>query len=298
MANLGGSVVAIDSKLSAARSYLYVPATHRDRLDKAASRGADAIIADLEDSVAPADKSPARQTLAAWLDAQPQESACQLWARINADSVSEDIGLVVHHALSGVVVPKADCSLIDQVDALLSKNEDRLGLPHCSIRIIALIETARGLLDAAQMATAARIHRLGMGEADLIGELGLQPGLDREELMALRLQVVVASAAARIAPPVGSTSTDFRDLEAFRRTTERLLSLGFRGRTAIHPAQVPVLNDVFAPSNEEVARARALIEQFEHADSGVFTDEQGRMVDVAVIRSAREILARASAGNG
>jgi len=112
----------------------------------------------------------------------------------------------------------------------------------------------------------------------------------------LRLQLVVASAAAGIAAPVGPTSTDFRDLDALRASTRALLRLGFRGRTAIHPAQVPVINEVFSPSPEEIEAARRLVTAYEDAERqgrGVLTDDHGRMVDVAVVRSARDVLARA-----
>lgn len=127
----------------------------------------------------------------------------------------------------------------------------------------------------------------------------MRPSDSREELAPLRLQVVLASAAAGIGAPVGPTSTDFRDLLALRASTEALLRAGFRARTAIHPAQIPVINEVFSPSPEEVAQARRLVEAFEQSPAGAMTDADGRMADVAVVRSARELLSRAgSAGRG
>lgn len=277
--------------LDPVRSYLYVPGTEPDRLAKSLRRGADAVIADLEDAVAVGDKAAARKTVAAWLAGLPA-TPVQVWVRINADSPAEDVAVLAGTG-TGVVVPKADPALLERVDALLADRERELGLPRGSFAVVPLIESASGLLLLPAVAAAPRVHRLGIGEADLIGELGLRPGPGREELLPLRLQVVVASVAAGIAAPVAPTSTDFRDLESFRSTSAALLRLGFRGRTAIHPGQVPVVNEAFTPGEEELAAAQRLIAGFESAGSGVFVDERGRMVDEAVVRAARETVRRA-----
>lgn len=277
------------------RSYLYVPGSEPERLAKALGRGADAVIADLEDAVAVADKAAARQAVGTWL-AQLPPGPVQVWVRINRESPAEDVAVLAGERATGVVVPKADPGLLREVDALLAGREDACGLPRGSFAVVPLIESAAGLLELPAVAAAPRVHRLGIGEADLIGELGLRPGPDRPELLPLRLQVVVASAAAGIAAPVAPTSTDFRDLESFRSTSAALFRLGFRGRTAIHPGQVPVVNETFTPAEEEVAAAERLIADFEAAGSGVFVDDRGRMVDEAVVRAARETVQRARLG--
>jgi len=282
----------------AARSYLYVPGDRADRLAGALSRGADALIADLEDSVAPAAKDRARETVARWLAELPAGARRpQLWIRVNAGLAAADIG-VVSPAVTGVIVPKAEPALLAGVDELLARREAETGLERGRLRVLPLIETAAGLLQVTSLAAAPRVARLGIGEADLAAELGLRPGPGREELAPIRLQVVIASAAAGIAAPAAPISTDFRDLAALRSSTQALLRLGFRGRTAIHPAQVPVINEVFTPSAEELSRARRLVAAMEAAErdgAGVTVDENGAMVDVAVVRSAREVLARAAA---
>ncbi|HEY1617065.1 MAG TPA: CoA ester lyase [Streptosporangiaceae bacterium] len=285
---------------AAARSYLYVPGDRADRLAKAASRGADALIVDLEDSVARAAKDQARRTTREWLARQRPGGPAQLWLRINPDLADADIG-AVSAAVTGVVVPKAEPGLLAVIDGLLAGREQALGLDPGLLAVQPLIETAAGLLEVAAVAGAPRVARLGIGEADLAAELGLRPGPAREELAPIRLQVVIASAARGIAAPVGPTATDFRDLGALRTTSEALLRLGFRARTAIHPAQLPVINEVFTPSAAEVDRARALVaalEQAERAGTGVTVAEDGTMLDVAVVRSAREVLARARGSNG
>jgi citrate lyase subunit beta/citryl-CoA lyase len=315
---------------AAVRSYLYVPGDRPDRLAKAGARGADALILDLEDSVAPAAKDPARRTVAHWLgqhgpgdhgpdrhgpdghspdrhgpdghspDGQgPGERsvAGQLWIRINSGEAAADIATTVSTAVTGVVVPKAEPALIAEIDELLARREHEIGVPSGRLRVLPLIETAAGLLAAVDIAAGPRVVRLGIGEADLSAELGITPGPERAELLPIRLQVVIASAAAGIAAPVAPTGTDFRDLAGLRESTRALLRLGFRARTAIHPAQLPVINEVFTPSPDEIDRAGRLVaalDAAERAGSGVTTDENGAMVDVAVARAAREILARAA----
>ena len=279
---------------STARSFLYVPGDRPDRIDGATDRGADALILDLEDAVPVARKELARETVARWLGEQ-RPGAAELWVRINPGSAAADIAACATVGVTGLVAPKAEAGLLAEVDELLAAREAMLGLPRRQFAVLALIETAAGLLSAPEVAAAGRVVRVGLGEVDLAAELGLAPSESRE-LTPLRLQVVVASAAAGIAAPVGPTSTDFRDLDALRTSTGALFRLGFRGRTAIHPAQVPVINDVFSPGAEQVEAARRLVAAYEDAErrgTGVITDDHGRMVDVAVVRSARDVLARA-----
>jgi citrate lyase subunit beta/citryl-CoA lyase len=118
---------------------------------------------------------------------------------------------------------------------------------------------------------------------------------DDRELLAVRVLVVLASAAAGLDPPIGPVSTDFRDLAALRRSTDALRRLGFGSRWAIHPAQVPIINQIFTPALEQVNAARRLIERHDSAvrqGTGVCVDEDGHMVDEAVVRAARRTLAR------
>lgn len=276
---------------AAARSYLYVPADRPERLEGALGRGADALIVDLEDGVSVPDKDRARAAAAAWLGRQ-DPGGTQLWVRINAETLEEDIHAITGPALLGVVVPKAEPESLALVDALLTQAEQRLGLPQGTLRVLPLIESARGLLLALDVARSPRVVRLGLGEADLAADLGMIPGLDRAEMAPLRLQIVVASAAAGIGRPVAPTSTDFRDLDAFRRSAQALLRLGFRSRTAVHPAQLPVIHEVFTPGEDEVLAAQDLLARFDAAGGGVVMDATGKMVDLAVVRSAREILGR------
>lgn len=276
------------------RSYLYVPADRADHLAKALDRGADALILDLEDAVAAANKSTAREMISKWLREQGDRLPA-VWLRITAQSPEDDIR-AISASVAGVMVPKAETPALAKIEQLLSDRETDLGLPAGSIRTIPLIETARGLLSAVELANAPRTLRLAIGRADLSGELGLTIDPEGVEFRSLLMQLVVASSAAGISAPVAPTSTDFRDLDALRASTENLMRLGFRGRTAVHPSQLTVINEVFSPSPEELVRAQHLVDAFDEAErngSGVTVDDAGRMVDAAVIRAARDTLARA-----
>lgn len=286
-----------DGREGSPRSYLYVPGDQAERLEKALERGADALILDLEDAVAPQSKDGARELVGAWIR-RNEASGSAVWLRITADEPAADIA-AMGAPIAGVMVPRAEGALLDEVGRLLTAREKELGIPDGSLAIIPLIETARGLLGAVELAEAPRTVRLAIGRADLAGELGLSIDPEGPEFRSILLQLVIASSAAGIAPPVAPTSTDFRDLEALRGSTEHLLRLGYRGRTAVHPAQLPVINDVFTPSADEVQRAERLVVAFEEAErsgSGVITGDDGRMVDAAVVRTAREVLQRAGQG--
>jgi citrate lyase subunit beta/citryl-CoA lyase len=289
------TVIAEGSRLVAVRSYLYVPADRADMLEKARGRGADALIVDLEDAVAHAAKEAGRRTAAAWLEEVADwEGEC--WVRVNPDEdvLQDDVAAVVRPGLTGIVLPKtASPDEMEALDHLIRRAEATAGLPARSVRVVALIETATGLLEVGRIARMPRVSHLSLGEYDLAADLGMEPGPDRSELDPVRVWMVVASAAADLPPPVAPASIEFRDLEVLRASTHALRRLGFGGRTAIHPAQVPVINDVFTPSDDEVKEARALVERFEAAaaaGSGVITDEKGRMVDRAVVRAARRTL--------
>jgi citrate lyase subunit beta/citryl-CoA lyase len=277
------------------RSYLYVPGDAPRKLARALTSGADALIVDLEDAVAPSGKEAARTAVHDWLEAGPDAT---VWVRINpGEAGHHDARAVVSPALAGVCVAKtASANEIATLGTVLAEAEEALGLPVGRVAVVPLLETAGAVLAAAEIARAPRVTRLQLGEADLRAELGVEPGPDERELLWARSMVVLASAAAGIEPPVASASTDFHDLDALRVSTEALRRMGFRGRTCIHPAQVPVVNEVFTPGEAELTRARDLVERFEASlatGSGVCVDADGRMVDEAVVKAARRTLSNA-----
>ncbi|MER5458024.1 CoA ester lyase [Micromonospora sp. NPDC002389] len=273
------------------RSYLYVPGNAADKLAKAPERGADALIVDLEDAVPLAGKAAARDAVVAWLAGRPTH--LPIWVRVNSGPLAEaDLrALAGAPALTGVVLAKVDTSTDVAAAAELlaaAGDHDTLLMP--------MVETAAALLDVPAVARQARVYQLQIGEVDLAGELGLSPGADDAELAPIRSQVVVASAAAGLHPPVGPVSTITADPVALADSTRRLRRQGFAGRACIHPRQLPVVHEVFTPTVAEVKAARAviaLLDQTTAAGSGVVLDTSGRLVDAAVLRSAHRTLALA-----
>ena len=282
-----------------ARSYLFVPGEQARKLQHALGSGADAIIADLEDAVAPSAKADARRMVADWLATQLNGDHPELWVRVNASArlLADDVHAAVGPAVTGVCLPKSHTpEQIRRLGELLGAAEQRAGLAEGSIRIMPLLESAAGILSARAIAQEPRVWQLGLGELDLCAEVGIQPSADERELLSIRVQVVLASAAAGLEPPVGPVSTDFRDLAALQRSTEALRRVGFGSRWAIHPAQVPVINETFTPTPGQLEAARRLVERYDRAldeGVGVCVGEDGHMVDEAVVRAARRILARA-----
>ncbi|BCY12843.1 CoA ester lyase [Actinoplanes sp. L3-i22] len=283
------------------RSFLYVPGNRPSMLASALGRGADALIVDLEDAVPPTEKAAARAAVAEWLRTLPP--GAPVWVRVNAGPAGLDdtqallarepdgagsgrlpAGAVVR----GLVVAKASLEQVTALGRLLDELD-----PAGGVGVVPLLETPQAILAAAGIAAAPRVNRMQIGEADLAAELGVSPGEDERELLFARSAVVLASAAAGIEPPAAAVTTDFRDLDALRRSTEALKRLGFRGRACIHPAQIPIVHEVFTPADSEIAAARDLIARFEAAGGGVCLDARGRMVDLAVIRNARRTAAYA-----
>ncbi len=284
------------------RSFLYVPADRPNRLAGALTRGADAVIADLEDGVARTAKDAARVNATAWLEAAvpPTDPAGgvgrpEQWVRINGDDRTiGDLDAVIEPNLSGIVLPKATLARLADLEETIAYLEQERGIESLSVRFVALLESAQGLLDAVELAAHPRVDRLAIGEFDLAAELGIDPRRGIQALWPLRTQLVVASAAAAIAAPVGPVYADIRDVVGLRSASHELAAAGFGAGSAIHPDQILPINEVFSPSPEDIAWAEELIAEFAARTDdglGVFTDANGSMVDEAVVRRARRIVA-------
>ncbi len=276
-----------------ARSHLYVPGNVPERFGKAVASGAGAVILDLEDAVALAAKDEARTTVAEWVH-RPRTEPVEVWVRVNTGSRgTDDVRAVVGPGLTGICVPKVSAvSTLQRLHTLLEGLETARGLPLGSVAVCPLIETAAGVVAAAEIAAGPRVRHLQLGEVDLAADLGVRPGPEGLELLHARSTVVTASAAAGIDPPPAPVSTEFRDLAAFTAETERLARLGFSGRACIHPAQIAPVEAVFTPTPEELAAARDVLDRLA-AGAGVAVGADGRLLDEAVARQARRTLASA-----
>lgn len=263
---------------------LYVPADRPDRVAKALASGADCVIVDLEDAVAASHKETARAALA---EALSGDLDVPVQVRVNPRGPAwHDADLAAVSELDpavGVRLPKV--SGPEDVAAARSVLPDR--------EVHALIETALGVERAFQIASGG-VASVALGEADLRAELGLAAGEEGEPGLAwVRSRLVVAAAAAGLPSPQMSVYADVRDLDGLARSCARGRALGFAGRTAIHPAQLPVIRDAFAPTEAELARAQEIIDRVGAAEAdgaGTVVLEDGTFLDVAMVRAARRML--------
>ena len=276
------------------RSVLYIPGSNDRALDKARSLPVDAIIFDLEDAVAVDAKADARATLA---EALGQGGYGQRFGivRINAldsDWGSADLDVILPTGPQAVLLPKAESAA--QVEAVAARLD---AVPGCAdTRIWTMMETPRGILNAAEIAAAPRMGGFVMGTNDLAKELRTRFTPDRQPLVTT-LQICLLAARATGIAIVDGVYNAFKDDEGLRRECEQGRDMGFDGKTLIHPAQVPIANEIFAPSQEDIDLARRQIAAFEAAEAegkGVAVVD-GKIVENLHIVTARQTLAKAEA---
>lgn len=274
--------------LASARSFLFVPADRPERLPKALASGADAVIADLEDAVAPDAKAAARRHFCEALRACDAGQRSRLLLRINADGTpwqAEDLALaaaLVAEGLSAVVCPKAESH-----DAL------RLAAQQLGARcaLVPLIESAAGLAALDAIAASPQVLRLAFGHLDFQADVGLACEPDETELVPVRLALVLASRRAELAQPIDGVSPGTDDLARLAADAARARRGGFGAKLCIHPAQVATVHAAFTPSAAERDWAERVVAGFAAAQGGVFRLD-GRMVDAPVVRLAERTLAR------
>jgi citrate lyase subunit beta/citryl-CoA lyase len=256
------------------RSYLFAPGHSEKLLSRVFSAGADAVILDLEDAVPPQAKEHARAMVTKALGERPA------WVRINAvrsEVAAADLRAVAGLA-AGIRIPK-----VESADDVRWVRDRAPGAP-----LICAIETARGLLAAPEIAAADGVRHLSLGGVDLRRDLGAAHG-DLYTLYA-RSHLVVASRAARIGPPIDSVYARIDDEDGLRQQGEFARSLGFFGKSAIHPRQLPVIHGVFTPSAEELTWAQTVLGAFDAAGGGAVKLPDGEFVDLPVAHRARRLL--------
>jgi citrate lyase subunit beta/citryl-CoA lyase len=262
-----------------ARSYLFVPADRPERFAKAQASGADAVIIDLEDAVAPNAKVAAREALANWLDAGNRPVVVRING-VDTEWFADDLALAARPGVSAVMLPKAE-----RTADLASV---RAAAPSASL--LPLIETAVGIECVRQLAATAGVQRLVFGSIDLQLDLGISG--DGDELLLYRSQLVLASRLARLAPPVDGVSTAIDDPTALQADAQRARRLGFGAKLCIHPRQAKPVNDAFSPTAEEIAWAHRVVAAAEHAD-GAAVALDGKMIDRPVLLRAQGLLRQA-----
>jgi citrate lyase subunit beta/citryl-CoA lyase len=286
--------------VDALRSMLFTPGNRPDLIAKAVVSGTDAVIVDLEDAVPVASKAQARADLA-----NLEQRDVGLFVRVNGGETEflwDDVVAAGQADISGILLPKAeDPDLIRQIDGALTALEIASGRPAGAITVLPMVESGLGILRLHDMLTSSsriRVVLFSSGEqGDLVADLGCEWTPDGAGLLTARSLVVIAARAAGVLP-MDAVFMDFRNLEGLRTECELARRVGYVGKVAIHPAQVAVIHDVFTPTDEQIAHHRRILEEFDRAleagSASISVD--GRMVDYAVARVARNVLARADIG--
>ena len=274
--------------LADTKTWLFVPATRIDRVEKAFASGADAVIVDLEDAVAQVDKAQARAALKDYYDAQHEAKSYRpIWLRINkADSAefAKDLALCQQlPRLAGVVLAKAEQA------ADIEKVYQETRLP-----VIAVIENAIGLYRANEMAKASGLLAFSYGFLDLCNDLQVQVGTASADIIAnqIRYQLILTSKVHQLLAPIDSVYADFNDSKGLHKRVQLWSQMGMSGMLCIHPKQVDIVKQALQPTDSELEFAQRVIEEYERSGQAVFKIE-GNMVDAPVIERSYQLLALA-----
>jgi citrate lyase subunit beta/citryl-CoA lyase len=285
---------------------LFVPGDSERKMEKGLSSAADALILDLEDAVA-ADRLPiARGLVAEFLTAHGDRSRQQLWVRINPISgplALADLAGIIGGAPDGVMLPKPDSGAdLTTLDHYLSALETATGLAVGQTRIVPVAsETGKAMFAMGSYAGATpRLSLLTWGAEDIAAAVGASANRDEsgryDPLYELARTLCLAAAAAAGAAAIDTVFTAFRDPSGLADECRRVRRAGFQGKLAIHPDQVPVINEAFAPSDAEIAFARRVVDAFAANPALGVVNIDGKMIDMPHLKQARKVLGMASAG--
>jgi len=290
------------------RSLLFVPGDSEKKLAKGFASEADVVIVDLEDSVAPANKDAARQVASAFIQAHRPTTRARVYVRVNDLSTGltdDDLKAVVKVAPDGIMLPKSNSGQdVQHLSAKLRVHEAEAGLPDGGIRVLPLItETAAGVLAAGTYANMSeRLVGVTWGAEDLSAAIGAikardDAGVYTDVFRLARALTLLAASSAEVAA-IDTVFPNFRDMPAFEAECRDAVRDGFTGKMAIHPDQVPVINAIFTPSPEAVARSQAIVDAFAAAGNPGVVGIEGKMYDRPHLRLAERILARARGAAG
>jgi citrate lyase subunit beta / citryl-CoA lyase len=276
------------------RSLLFAPGNHARRVAKALTLPADAVILDLEDAVAIAEK-PATRALAA--SALPKKRRGLLYVRVNAMSTEfcyGDLVAVVRPGLDGIILPKAESAAqLQAIDWLLGELERANGVAMETIDLMPIVETGAGIAAIGEIAASGtRVRRLAFGAGDYALDMNIAWTRDEAELAHARAAIAVASRAAGLDPPVDTVWTDLRDGEGLAEAARRAQRLGFQGKMCIHPDQIAAVNTVFTPTASEVERAERVVAAFAEAEAAGSASIQldGQFIDYPIVAKAQRVL--------
>jgi citrate lyase subunit beta / citryl-CoA lyase len=285
------------------RSYLFVPGDSQRKLEKSLGSGADALIIDLEDSVAPSGKAEARRITAGFLaEARKEASRPKLYIRVNDLATGltvQDLDAVMEAGPDGIVLPKAiGGNDVTHLAAIIAVREAEFGLPDGTTSIMAIgTETARSVFQLGTFRGAShRLVGIAWGGEDLSADLGAESnrGDDGHYTDPYRLarSLTLMGAASAEVDAIDTVYTSFKDIEGLAAECRAARRDGFSAKMAIHPAQVPVINDTFAPSDTEIAKAKAIVAAFADNPSAGVVAIDGEMIDMPHLKRAERLLKR------
>jgi citrate lyase subunit beta / citryl-CoA lyase len=281
------------------RSFLFAPGNHARRVEKALSLDADAVILDLEDAVAIAEKPATRDAVVA---AYPRQRTGQLYVRVNAVDTEfcyGDLAAIVRPGLDGIILPKVESAAgLATVDWLLAQLERERGLAAGGIDLVPIIETARGLDRlGAILGAGTRVRRVAFGAGDFTLDVNMTWSRDEAELAHARAAIVTASRAAGIEAPLDTVWVDLPDRDGLDASARTALRFGFQGKMCIHPDQIEVVNRVFTPSEAEIAFAERVAAAFAKAEAegSAAIQLDGKFIDYPIVYRAQRVLQRIAA---
>jgi citrate lyase subunit beta/citryl-CoA lyase len=287
------------------RSVLFTPGDRPEMMRKAPGAGSDGVVFDLEDAVAPDRKAEAREAVQEVLADPDFAPDCEVCVRVNPAGIAADDDLAgvfgsdsgdpdrtasIRETLDAVMLPKTESA--DDAETLADLLDER----DAAVPILALVETAAGLLAAEEIAAVPEVDALVFGAEDLAADLGATPTAEGTEVLHAREHVVLAASAADV-DAIDTVYTDIEDVEGLADETEFAVELGFDGKMAIHPAQVDPINEAFTPDPERVEWAESVLDAKAEADAdarGVFRVD-GEMIDAPLIAQAERVLEYARA---
>jgi citrate lyase subunit beta/citryl-CoA lyase len=271
------------------RSLLFVPGNRAERFNKASASGADAVIIDLEDAVAPRDKAEARRATTAWLSAQ-HSTRCPVLLRVNAvgsDWFADDMTVAALPGVAGVVLAKTE-SAADVAAVVASVCREGIAGTRIGSAIFPLVETARGMWNALDIAQAPGVKQILFGALDFILDMNMDS--DGTILNQYRSQLGLASRVAGIEAPIDGVTTSIDDIERLSAESANGRQLGLAGKLAIHPKQIAVINACYSPTEKELLWARKIVAAADRSN-GAAVAVDGNMIDRPVIARATKILA-------
>lgn len=279
------------------RSMLFAPANDLRKVGKALMLNVDGTVLDLEDAVALSEKTNARNALKEALSLPRRGDVFIRVNSVQTEFILSDLLAAVTEGVKGLVVAKSESAEeIRQVDWLIGKIEKERGLTEGSMEIIPFIESANAIVNAFSIASSSpRVSRMFFGGVDYVLDIGTTFSKGGTEIFYARSQLVVASRAAGIEPPIDTVYPDFKDIEGLVADAKAVRQMGFQGKLAIHPGQIEPLNEVFTPTPEEISWAEKIVAVFdeEEARGQAVFQVDGKMIEYPIANRARRIIALA-----